>query len=81
MKVFRKSGNELELLYRQYWQQTSLNNLNKYNSPGNNTYFSPTWNQNSQNIPDSLEQNTKPTDSSAEKDKDIDTTADEPDNN
>ncbi|NEP79195.1 MAG: MotA/TolQ/ExbB proton channel family protein [Okeania sp. SIO3C4] len=79
MKVFRKSGNELELLYRQYWQQTSLSNFNKYNSPDNNTYFPPTWTQNSRNIPDSLEQNTKPTDSPAE--KDIDRTTDEPDNN
>ncbi|NEQ77503.1 MAG: MotA/TolQ/ExbB proton channel family protein [Okeania sp. SIO2C9] len=76
MKVFRKSGNELELLYRQYWQQTSLN---KYNSPDNNTYFPPTWTQNSHNFPDSLEQDTKPTDSPAE--RDIDRTADEPDNN
>ncbi|NET30144.1 MAG: MotA/TolQ/ExbB proton channel family protein [Okeania sp. SIO1I7] len=76
MKVFRKSGNELELLYRQYWQQTSLN---QYNSPDNNTYFPPTWTQNSQNVPNSLEQNTKPTDSPAE--KDIDKTIDEPDNN
>ncbi|WP_375341031.1 MotA/TolQ/ExbB proton channel family protein [Okeania sp. SIO2B3] len=79
IKVFRKSGNELELLYRQYWQQTSLNNLNKYNSPDNNTYFPPTWTQNSQSIPDSLEQNTKPTDSPGE--KDIDKTIDETDNN
>ncbi|MDY7004384.1 MAG: MotA/TolQ/ExbB proton channel family protein [Cyanobacteriota bacterium] len=76
MKVFRKSGNELELLYRQYWQQTSLN---KYNSSDNNTYFPPTWTQNSHSVPDSLEQNTKPTDSPAE--KDIDRSVDEPDNN
>ncbi|MEB3340235.1 MAG: MotA/TolQ/ExbB proton channel family protein [Okeania sp.] len=37
MKVFRKAGNELELLYRQHWQQVSLN---QYNTPKNNPYFS-----------------------------------------
>lgn len=65
MKVFRKAGNELELLYRQYWQKVSLNN---YNSADKNTYFPSSWVQNSPNTPDSLEEDKKPTDSSPETD-------------
>lgn len=35
MKVFRKAGNELELLYRQHWQKLSLSNLQLLQNPQN----------------------------------------------
>ncbi len=76
MKVFRKSGNELELLYRQYWQKASLN---QYNSQDKNVYFAPSWMQNSRNPSDTLEQDKKPTDSSPE--SDAQQPPDEPNNN
>lgn len=60
IKVFRKSGNELELLYRQYWQQVFLSN-----SPAQNTDFTPSSVQNPRNT---LEPNQKPTDFSSEND-------------
>ncbi|MEM1171224.1 MAG: MotA/TolQ/ExbB proton channel family protein [Cyanobacteria bacterium P01_H01_bin.35] len=68
MKVFRKAGNELELLYRQYWQQLSLNH---YNSPDKNAHFSSSWVQNSRNTSDTLEEDKKPTDSSPESDVEL----------
>ena len=60
IKVFRKAGNELELLYRQYWQQVFLSN-----SPAQNTDFTPSSVQNPRNT---LEPNQKPTDFSSEND-------------
>jgi biopolymer transport protein ExbB len=63
MKVFRKAGNELELLYRQYWQQVFLSN-----SPDKNPYFPPSLLQNSQNTLDTLEQDKNPRDFSSESD-------------
>ena len=59
MKVFRKAGNELELLYRQHWQQISLN---QYNTPNNNPYFSSSLVPISQNIAEKLETESKNTD-------------------
>ncbi|MGK7918584.1 MAG: MotA/TolQ/ExbB proton channel family protein [Trichodesmium sp.] len=76
MKVFRKAGNELELLYRQYWQQTSLNN---YNSQDKSPYFPPSWGNNSLSVPDSLEQDSKSTNLPTE--GDIDQSTDESQNN
>ena len=76
MKVFRKAGNELELLYRQYWQKASLN---QYNSQDKNPYFSSSWVQNYRNHSDTLEQDKKPTDSSPE--SDVEQPPDEPNNN
>ena len=76
MKVFRKAGNELELLYRQYWQQASLN---RYSSEDKEAYFPTSWVQNSLNIPDSLQPDTKPTESPPE--KDVNTSPDEQNNN
>uniref|UniRef100_UPI0035C88E6F MotA/TolQ/ExbB proton channel family protein n=1 Tax=Okeania sp. SIO2F4 TaxID=2607790 RepID=UPI0035C88E6F len=76
MKVFRKAGNELELLYRQYWQKTSLN---QHNSQDKNPYFPPSWMQNSRNVPDALEQDKKQTDFSPE--SDVEQPPDEPNNN
>ena len=65
IKIFRKAGNELELLYRQYWQQVFLNN---YNSPDKDTYFPASRVQNSGKTPGTLEQDKKPTNSAPETD-------------
>ncbi|WP_375340572.1 MotA/TolQ/ExbB proton channel family protein [Okeania sp. SIO3I5] len=65
IKIFRKAGNELELLYRQYWQQVFLNN---YNSPDKDTYFAASRVENSGKTPGTLELDKKPTDSAPETD-------------
>ncbi|MDE5079158.1 MAG: MotA/TolQ/ExbB proton channel family protein [Trichodesmium sp. St2_bin6] len=64
MKVFRKAGNELELLYRQYWQQVFLSSSSENQNPG----FSTSFIQNTQNNINTLEPNQKPTDFLSEND-------------
>ncbi|ABG53435.1 MotA/TolQ/ExbB proton channel [Trichodesmium erythraeum IMS101] len=64
MKVFRKAGNELELLYRQYWQQVFLSSSSENQNPG----FSTSFIQNTQNNINTLEPDQKPTDFLSEND-------------